>query len=69
VLPEKQLIETPFARFKTSYSVEDNIFSYCREYELKGNYLGAYQFSELKSFLKKVVISDNSKFVLKYTGF
>jgi len=63
--PDSMKLETPFGVFKTSYCVENDSLKYLRIFDIIYNQIPVAMYGDYCSFVKKVVKSDNAKFVLR----
>ena len=63
--PESINLKSPFCAFKTSYCVTNDSIKYIRKFDSIFNQIPVLMYEDYRSFLKKVVKSDNAKFVLR----
>ncbi len=61
--PKQAQLLTDFAKFKTSYKIENGIFYFRRMVEFNSKLIQPNHYKKYINFIKKVVKSDQSKFV------
>ncbi len=63
--PDSINLESPFCAFRTSYCVENGTLKYSRIFDSIYNQIPVVMYEDYRSFVKKIVKSDNAKFVLR----
>jgi Domain of Unknown Function with PDB structure (DUF3857)/Transglutaminase-like superfamily len=63
--PKQVQVLADFAKFETSYKIENSIFYFKRMIEYSSKLIQPSHYKEYINFIKKVVKSDQSKFVFK----
>ena len=63
--PKNTSIEKSFARYSAEFDLIDDQLLYVRKFELLKNTIPLDEYSEFYDFMKQVIESDKSKFVLK----
>jgi len=63
--PKSVDLETPYTRYKTTYTLTDQTLSYKRILEFKKRQIPVEAYKEHRKFMKQVRRSDNSQFVFK----
>jgi len=63
--PDTFNLETPFAKYSTSFEIKDNIFYYTRYFEYSSKIIDTKYYAEFLNFINQVVKSDHAKFIFK----
>ncbi len=64
-LPAPVRLESPFAAYRCSMEVKDNVLKYTRWFELRQVWVPAEEAGELRKFLQQVAAADRAAVVLK----
>ncbi len=63
--PPHQEISVPFGYYRYHYSLQDQHFKFIRVLRIDQNHIPPEQYADYLEFMNSVVMTDNSKFVLK----
>jgi transglutaminase-like putative cysteine protease len=63
-VPKNVFIENSFVKYISNYFVSENKISYSRHFEIKDNLIPVEKYEEYLEFLRRVIKTDKSKFVL-----